>query len=86
MNKKQKLQCPCCKFFTIEDDGEEVIVDICPVCYWQYDKTGHENPEIAAGGPNKDMSLKQAQENYKKFNAYHESVKQYVREPLEEEK
>lgn len=81
----KKIQCPCCGYYTI-DGTDEVIVDICPVCYWQYDEVGHDHPDIAVGGPNKQISLNQARENYKKFGASRKDIKLFVREPLEEEK
>lgn len=30
------IRCPVCNYLTI-DDSFEVITDICPVCFWQYD-------------------------------------------------
>ena len=30
-------RCPCCGYLT-PDDTDEVITDICDVCFWQYDE------------------------------------------------
>ena len=30
-------RCPCCGYLTI-DDTDELITDICDVCFWQYDE------------------------------------------------
>ncbi|MCH5259572.1 MAG: hypothetical protein J1F18_07460 [Lachnospiraceae bacterium] len=30
------IRCPVCNYLTI-DDSFEVITEICPVCFWQYD-------------------------------------------------
>ncbi len=80
----KKLKCPCCGFYTIEDDGCEIIIDICDVCYWQYDVVAQENPDREIG-PNHGVTLNQAIENYKKFKASSARVKEYVRPPREDE-
>lgn len=79
----KRIKCPCCGNFTIEDSGEEVIVDICPVCYWQYDIVGQEKVTISIG-PNK-VSLNEAKENYIKFGASTQQLKQFVRKVNEHE-
>ncbi|MDM5153729.1 CPCC family cysteine-rich protein [Bacillus sp. DX1.1] len=71
-------QCPCCDFFTIEDD-----FDICEVCYWAYDLTAQNNPDIAIG-PN-SVSLNQAIRNYKKYGASEKKFINKVRKPDSEE-
>ncbi len=43
-----KVKCPCCGYCTIESD-DEVIVDICDICLWQYDEVAHEKPSEAIG-------------------------------------
>ena len=75
-------RCPCCGCLTI-GDWEEVITDICEVCYWQYDEISQRNPEIGIG-PNK-VSLNQAKENYKKMGAVEEKFIPFVRKPNEDE-
>ncbi len=79
----KKIECPCCFNYTIEDWGEEVIVDICPICFWQYDIVGQEQVDIAIG-PNK-VSLIEARKNYKKFGASTERLIPLVRKPHEDE-
>lgn len=34
-------RCPCCGYLTI-DDTNEVIDDICEVCFWQYDEVAQD--------------------------------------------
>ncbi|KJR44863.1 hypothetical protein UF75_4757 [Desulfosporosinus sp. I2] len=58
----EKLQCPCCGYYSIKSE-DEVIVDICEICLWQYDLVAHKNPDISIG-PNK-ISLNEARYNYK---------------------
>lgn len=77
-------RCPCCGYLTI-DDSEEVIVDICEVCFWQYDETVQNSnyPEIVKG-PNR-VSLDTARKNYKLFGAVEERCIPWVRPPREDE-
>ncbi|MDT0124681.1 CPCC family cysteine-rich protein [Paenibacillus sp. RRE4] len=78
----KRLQCPCCYNFTIEAE-EEVIVDICDVCFWQFDSVAHSNPQINIGANH--ITLNQARENYKKFGVCKPQFKNMVRKPLQEE-
>ena len=82
MNKK--LQCPCCGYYTI-DSEDEIVVEICEVCLWQYDAVAHKYPNRVIGA-NK-ISLCEAKNNYKLFGV---SNKEYIgkginREPKEDE-
>lgn len=47
---KRKI-CPYCGYFTVESD-DEIIVDICEVCFWQYDSVAHNKPDIMKGANN----------------------------------
>jgi hypothetical protein len=80
----KKIKCPCCGYYTI-DSEDEVIVDICEVCIWQYDIVAQENPDMIIG-PNK-ISLSDAIVNYKKFGVSDIRFrdKHVAREPLPEE-
>lgn len=77
------IRCPVCNCLTIDETYEEVIVDICPVCFWQYDIVAQDNPNRCIG-PN-DVSLNEAIENYKQFGACSKRMIQYVRKPHEDE-
>lgn len=82
MNKK--LRCPCCGYYTI-DSEDEIVVEICEVCLWQYDEVAHKYPDRIIGA-NK-ISLSEAKENYKLFGV---AKKGYIgkginREPNEDE-
>ena len=79
--KNKMLPCPCCGNYTIIDD--DLIVDICPVCFWQYDIVAQENPDRIIG-PN-HVSLNTAKENYKKYGAMSFDYQKYVRAPFLEE-
>ena len=84
MIRDYKIICPCCGYYTIESN-DEVIVEICEVCGWQYDITGQENSDRAIG-PN-HVSLDEAKKNYKLFQVSDKRFlnKGWLRKPLEEE-
>jgi hypothetical protein len=77
-----RLQCPCCDNFTVDSD-DEVIVDICDVCFWKYDAIAHEHPDRNIG--ENHISLTQAKENYRQFGVCKIEFILMVRKPLEEE-
>jgi hypothetical protein len=78
----ERLQCPCCENFTVESD-DEVIVDICDVCFWQYDAIAHELPDRNIGANH--ISLTQAKENYRQFGVCKKVFIHMVRGPLDVE-
>ena len=82
MLTSKRLQCPCCGYFTVDSD-DEVIVDICEVCFWQYDATAHGQPERNTGANH--ISLKRARENYRQYGVCKPEFKHMIREPWEEE-
>ena len=58
--------CPCCGNHTI---GEPAVYEICPVCFWEDDGQGDHDADLVWGGPNRDLSLAVARENYKRIGA-----------------
>ena len=75
-------RCPCCGYLTI-DDWEEVITDICEVCFWQYYEECHDKPNRIIG-PN-NVSLNTARKNYKLFGASEERFINVIRPPYKNE-
>ncbi len=75
--------CPCCNARTLPAGGD---FEICPVCYWEDDGQGDEDADEVRGGPNGELSLTAARENYAKFGASDRRFLALVREPLEEER
>ena len=75
-------RCPCCGYLTI-DDSNNIITDICDVCYWQYDEVAQNIPDKVIGA-NK-VSLNTAQKNYKLFGAVEKCFLNLVRAPYEDE-
>jgi predicted N-formylglutamate amidohydrolase len=76
------FRCPCCKFKTLHGRGQD---EICPVCFWQDDGQDEANAEDVLGGPNRHLSLRQAQINFKLFGAIDERWKPNVRLPEPDE-
>lgn len=69
--------CPCCGNRTL---GERAAYEICPVSSWEDD-----DAEEVWGGPNKDLSLTVARENYKRIGASDPRNLAHVRLPTKEE-
>lgn len=77
-----KHQCPCCGYRTLD---ERAAYDICKVCFWEDDGQGDADADVVRGGPNKDLSLTAARENYKRIGAADERWLAHVRPPTAEE-
>lgn len=68
----RRFQCPCCYYPTLhkEDDDE-----ICYLCGWQDDGQDDPYADEVWGGPNKDYSLTEARENFKKnYTQYRDKI------------
>lgn len=74
--------CPCCGNRTL---GERSSYEICPVCFWEDDGQGDDESDVVRGGPNQDLSLTTARENFKQIGAADPRDLAHVRPPTEEE-
>ena len=74
--------CPCCGNRTL---GERASYEICPVCFWEDDGQGDLDADVVRGGPNRDMSLTVARENFKRIGAADPKDLGHVRPPTQEE-
>ncbi|MFS8121813.1 CPCC family cysteine-rich protein, partial [Rhizobium sp. BR 250] len=54
-------RCPCCRCLTLH---ERAGYEICPVCFWEDDGQDDPYADQVRGGPNADLSLTQARQNY----------------------
>ena len=74
-----RYPCPCCGCLTFPAPKEEAIAYICPVCLWENDvfDPGEDDPS----DENRGMTLRQGQENYRKWGAVREDLVQYARPP-----
>ncbi len=77
-----RYACPCCKFVTLGSRGD---YEICKVCFWEDDGQDEHDAEIVRGGPNYQLSLRQAQANYKAIGAVEERYLKFVRAPRAKE-
>ena len=75
-------RCPCCKYKTLHSRGR---IEFCPVCWWEDDGQDEDDADEVWGGPNGDLSLRQAQENFRKFGASEECFVKRARKPTPEE-
>jgi len=57
-------KCPCCRYPTLSSYAD---FDICKLCNWVCDGQNDSNADQILGGPNKDYSLTEARENFKKY-------------------
>lgn len=55
-------QCPCCGARTLRERGG---FELCPVCWWEDDGQDDHDAEEVRGGPNGELSLRQARENFR---------------------
>jgi hypothetical protein len=78
----QLCRCPCCHCRTLPARG---AFHICPVCFWEDD--GQDDPEadVVRGGPNGQLSLTAARQNYLQFGACEARLAGHVRPPRPEE-
>jgi hypothetical protein len=75
-------RCPCCGFITLAERG---AFEICDVCYWEDDGQDEHDVDVVRGGPNHDLSLSLARQNFGAIGACNEYCAQFVRAPRPEE-
>ncbi|MGZ5842559.1 MAG: CPCC family cysteine-rich protein [Xanthobacteraceae bacterium] len=78
----KSFRCPCCKFKTLHGRGN---YEVCCVCYWEDDGQDEADAELVLGGPNGNLSLRQAQINFERLGAVEEQFKSSVRDPEPDE-
>ena len=71
-----KYVCKCCGCAALDSDDE---YDICPVCFWEKDRTQESDPEYK-GGANA-VSLNEARKNYAEFGVGDKRFTEMVRRP-----
>ncbi|WP_458244866.1 CPCC family cysteine-rich protein [Streptomyces sp. MAI_2237] len=76
-------RCPCCGFITLAERG---AFEICDVCYWEDDGQDEHDAHVVRGGPNHDLSLRQARRNFEALGACNAYCTQFVRAPRPEER
>lgn len=75
-------RCPCCGCRTLRQRGG---LEECPVCAWADAGQDEYDAEKVRGGPNGELSLRQARTNYRRFGASAAEFIERVRKPRPEE-
>lgn len=78
MNYSLPLRCPCCGFKTLTARG---VFEVCEVCFWEDDGQDNHNADLVRGGPNGNLSLASARQNYHEFGACDRQFVEHVRPP-----
>lgn len=76
-------RCRCCGYRTL---GERGGFEICSVCFWEDDGQDDQDADEVRGGPNADLSLTQARQNFREFGACERRFLENVRPPTEDER
>jgi hypothetical protein len=74
--------CPCCGYLTFAEPPPGTFA-ICPVCWWEDDEVQARDPDYS-GGAN-EVSLRQAQANFRSIGASNPVFIESVRKPLPHE-
>src|SRR5690349_7973963 len=75
---KKAFRCPCCKFKTLFGRGH---FQLCPVCFWEDHGQDEHDAEKVRGGPNRILSLRQAQDNFRTIGASESALSQKCGSP-----
>lgn len=67
-----------------DTDGARRIRDV-RVCWWEDDGQNDHDADVIRGGPNGSLSLTQARENFRRFEASEQRFVGKTRKPLPEE-
>jgi len=76
---KKKYSCPCCGYKVFSNPPPSNDYDICPICFWEDDPIGFDEPDYV-GGCN-GVSLKEAQSNFEVYGACTKGMIKNVRGP-----
>jgi hypothetical protein len=78
-----RVPCPCCRYFTLNARSD---FEVCPVCLWEDDGQDEPDRDEVRGGPNGDLSLTAARENFRRIGACDQAALPHVRPPLASER
>jgi hypothetical protein len=74
--------CPCCGYLTMASQ-ERGSFDVCPVCYWEDDRTQLADPTSDVGA--NSVSLEDARRNFREHGAISPRYRLRVRPPKDHE-
>lgn len=83
MTQHEKYACLCCGYKTLDKQPTDTF-QICPVCFWEDDGLQYEEPDYEGGANN--VSLHQAQYNFRTFGASDKESLPDVRRPTDNER
>jgi len=75
-------RCPCCASRTLRERGG---FEMCPVCWWEDDGQDDHDADMVRGGPNGELSLTQARQNFQRLGASESRFAASVRKRRPEE-
>jgi hypothetical protein len=78
----QLYACPCCGYLTLSSRGN---FEICNVCFWEDDGQDDHDANAVRGGPNGNLSLTQARQNFAEFGSNRQRDLPHVRKPRPDE-
>lgn len=78
----KKFSCPCCGYLTLSELPPGTF-EICPVCNWEDDDVQFNDINFK-GGANEE-SLREARQNFKKYNVSSLKFLKQIRAPLPDE-
>lgn len=81
-SKGAKYACPCCGYKTLVEKPGATFA-ICAVCMWEDDPVQYEDPDYHGGANN--VSLREAQNNFREFGASERELLHAVRTPKNDE-
>jgi hypothetical protein len=81
-SKDPIYRCPCCRYPTLHERGG---YEICAVCFWEDDGQDDHDADVVRGGPNRGLSLTDAQRNYRRIGAADPQDLAHVRPPTDSE-
>jgi hypothetical protein len=77
-----RFECPCCEYPTL---GERGGGEICRLCGWEDDGQDHADAGRVLGGPNYELSLITARENFARYFEKHAPGSKRFRAPTNRE-
>ena len=58
------FNCPCCGYRTLPERG---VGEMCRRCLWTDDGQDDEDADVVRGGPNEELSLTEARQNFNRL-------------------
>jgi hypothetical protein len=79
---EKTFRCPCCRHKTLH---ARAVFEIRPVCFWEDDGQDDQDADRVRGGPNGELSLSAAREEFMLHGACDAQFRSNVRPPLADE-